>query len=266
MTRSFPEIEHYLSEYVGLNPSAIPGIVGRAVERMLTQKKLDDAEEYLQLMKSSQREFDDLLEQVLVPETWFFRYPEAYQYLQRWALTRLQEQSSVRPLQLKILSVPCSTGEEPYSIAIALLEAGLRSEQFRIDAADISHTALEKAKTGHYSQNSFRGTGQHYRQRHFTKESGNYQLNENILKLVRFFLWNVLEPPPSQIKSSYDIIFCRNLFIYFHPTAQKKMIATLTQLVDSRGLLFAGHAEAGPLLSPAFRVLAPMKAFVHCKL
>ena len=265
MTRSFPEIEHYLSEYVGLNPAAIPGMVGRAVERMLTQRKLDDASEYLQLMKSSRKEFDSLIEQVLVPETWFFRYPEAYQYLQRWALRQLQEQATTRTRKLKILSVPCSTGEEPFSIAIALLEAGLQSEQFQIDAADISQAALEKARTGRYTHNSFRGAGQHHRDRHFIRESGNYQLNKNIRELVKFFLWNVQEPTPPQIKSSYDIIFCRNLFIYFHPTAQKKMIATLTQLLDSRGLLFAGHAEAGPLLSPAFRALAPMKAFVHGK-
>ena len=265
MTRSFPEIEHFLSQYAGLNPAAVPGMVGRAVERMLTQRNLDDASEYLQLMKSSQKEFDSLLEEVLVPETWFFRYPEAYQYLQRWALTRMQEEATTRQRKLRILSVPCSSGEEPYSIAIALLEAGLRSEQFQIDAADISHTALEKAKIGRYSQNSFRGPGQHYKHRHFVNESGNYQLNTNILELVRFFLWNVLKPPPSQVKSSYDVIFCRNLFIYFHPAAQKKMIAVLKRLLDSRGLLFAGHAEAGPLLSPAFHALAPMKAFVHGK-
>jgi chemotaxis protein methyltransferase WspC len=265
MTRSFPEIEHYLSEYAGLNPAAIPGLVGRAVERRLAQKHLNDSSEYLQLMRSSQTEFDSLLEQVLVPETWFFRYPDAYQYMKRWAVNRLQEPDRTPLRKLKIFSVPCSTGEEPYSIAIALLDAGLRPEQFQIDAADISHTALKKARTGRYTPNSFRGTDLHYRDRYFIRQSEEYELKENVLSLVKFFLWNAQEPPPPQVKSSYDIIFCRNLLIYFHPTAQKKMIGTLTQLLDSRGLLFAGHAEAGPLLSPAFRALAPMKAFVHGK-
>lgn len=261
MIRSFPEIESYLSEYAGLNPGAMPGIIGRAVERILVEKQLEDPSEYLQIMRCSPKEFDSLLEQVLVPETWFFRYPEAYRYLQRHVASRLDP----NPYKFRILSVPCSTGEEPYSIAISLTEAGLRPTQFLIDAADISHTALQKARKGEYTGNSFRGTDLTYRNSYFDARSDHFQLQPRILELVKFFSWNVLQPAPPQLKSNYDVIFCRNLFIYLHRQAQRKMIATLKQLLKADGLLFTGHAEAGPFLSPAFRPLIPMKAFVHCK-
>ncbi len=260
MIRSFPEIESYLATYVGLDPDATPGMVGRAVERILAEKQISESSEYFQLLKSSKLELEYLLEQVLVPETWFYRYPDAYHYLKRWAGAQQNA-----PNRLRILSVPCSTGEEPYSIAMTLTDAGLPPEKFLIDAADVSSKALQKADEALYSQNSFRGSDLAYRERYFQKDSGLFRLNTNIRKLVKFFVWNVQEPLPKEAKSRYDVIFCRNLFIYFHHAAQRRMIATLKQLLDPHGLLFAGHAEAGPLLSPAFQSIPPMKAFVHCK-
>src|SRR5262249_46449070 len=142
----------------GINPEATPGMISRTVERVLADRKYNDAEELLLDLKASRKAFDLFLEQVLVPETWFFRYPDAYQYLKRWA----RQQIATRK-HLRILSVPCSTGEEPYSIAIALFDAGLTPQQFTIDAADISSNALKKAQAGIYTNNSFRGTDLLYR-------------------------------------------------------------------------------------------------------
>jgi chemotaxis protein methyltransferase WspC len=204
---------------------------------------------------------DELLETVLVPETWFFRYPDAYHYLSRYVSTALPHRRAFG--KIRILSVPCSTGEEPYSIAMTLLDSGMSAGQFQIDAADVSATALEKAQKARYTQNSFRGTNAKHPGRYFEKDSGQFQLRPEILRLVRFFHWNVQERPPAGIGPGYDIIFCRNLFIYFHRPAQKQMISTLKQLLDEDGLLFSGHAEAGPLLSPDFQPIPPMKAFVH---
>ncbi|MCI0413890.1 protein-glutamate O-methyltransferase CheR [bacterium] len=260
VTDIVPEIESYLRDSVGLDPDSTPRMIGRAVDRILSEKRIDDAACYLEILKSSEAEFDYLLEQVLVPETWFFRYPEAYHYLKRW----VQDQTS-RKNRLRILSVPCSTGEEPYSIAMTLLDAGLLPEQFVIDGADINARALDKARTGTYTPNSFRGFFLTHQDRYFEKHQQDFQLKKNILSMVNFCLWNVHQEPPAVLKTRYDIIFCRNLFIYFHAEAQNKMMLTLRRLLDEDGLLFTGHAEAGPFLSPLFRPITPLNAFVHRK-
>ena len=259
-----PEIESYLRSNAGLDPDATPGMVSRAVDRILAEKQITDPSEYLQLLKGSDSELETLLEQVLVPETWFFRYPESFHLLRRYAAEQ-SRQIKVSHQKLRILSVPCSSGEEPYSIAITLLEAGLQPEQFLIDAADLSKRSLMKAKSAIYSENSFRGQDLLYRDRYFHMEAGLFRLNERLRKLVKYSLWNVLKEPPKEIKSRYDIIFCRNLFIYFHPAAQTRMKGVLSQLLAPNGLLFAGHAEAGLLLNPEFRPVPPMKAFAHRK-
>ncbi len=257
MTDSFPEIESFLRDSVGLDPDATPRMISRAVDRILSEKQIDDPALYLEILKNSESEFDYLLEHVLVPETWFFRYPETYHYLRRWAYGRTK--------QLHILSVPCSTGEEPYSIVMTLLDAGLLPHQFKIDAADINARALEKARAGAYSQNSFRGFFLTHRDRYFERPPQDFRLKETLPPLVNFFLWNVQQESPPELKERYDIIFCRNLFIYFHLEAQKQMMRTLSQLLADDGLLFTGHAEAGPFLSPFFRPVAPLNAFVHRK-
>jgi len=235
-------------------------MISRAVERVLADQNYNDVEELLLNLKASKKHFDSFLQHVLIPETWFFRYPDAYHYLKRWA-----RQQIVSRKQLRMLSVPCSTGEEPFSIAMALLDAGLYRQQFTIDAADISLNALKKAEAGIYTGNSFRGSDLFYREKYFQERDAVFQLSQEIRSSVNFFAWNVQEPPPHALKKNYDVVFCRNLFIYFHAAAQKKMKTLLKDLLNADGLLFTGHAESGLLLAPVFRSLPPARAFVQCK-
>jgi chemotaxis protein methyltransferase WspC len=256
---SYRAIEDFVRETTGINPDATPGMISRTVERILADQKYNDAEELLLDLKASKKHFDSFLEHVLIPETWFFRYPDAYHYLKRWAQHQILKRKPLR-----ILSVPCSTGEEPFSIAMALLDAGLLRQQFTIDAADISLNALKKAEAGIYTGNSFRGSDLHYRERYFLEKDAEFQLSPEIHSSVNFFAWNVQEPPPHNLKKHYDVIFCRNLFIYFHSAAQKRMKTLLKDLLNADGLLFTGHAESGLLLAPVFRSLPPARAFVQC--
>jgi chemotaxis protein methyltransferase WspC len=258
--KCYSAIETFVRESTGINPDATPGMMNRAVERILADRKYNDPEELLLDLKASKKVFDSFLEQILVPETWFFRYPEAYHYLKRWARQQITNRKPLR-----ILSVPCSTGEEPFSIVMALLDAGFNRQQFIVDAADISLIALKKAEAGLYTENSFRGTDLFYREKYFQEKDSVFQLLPAIRSSVNFFVWNVQEPPPSSLKRHYDVIFCRNLFIYFHSTAQKRMKNLLNDLLDAHGLLFTGHAESGLLLAPIFRSLPPARAFVQCK-
>ena len=263
MTHDYRLVDTFLKDFVGLDPAATPGVMERAVDRILQDRPELGIGPYVNLLRHSDKELDILLQQMLVAETWFFRYPEAFHFLQHWILSTWMK--AHKHEQLKVLSVPCSTGEEPYSIAMTLLDVGLSDQQFVIHAADISFTALQSASNAVYSQNSFRGTDLSFRHNHFQKSPEGYKLNQNVVSTVKFFQWNVQKAPPPEIKTSYDIIFCRNLFIYFHREAQQKMISTLNRLLATEGLLFVGHAEAGAMLAPRFKSVLPLNAFAHRK-
>ena len=142
------------------------------------------------------------------------------------------------------MSAPCSTGEEPYSIAMALIDAGLPPHRFKIDAIDISARALGEARRAIYGRNSFRGGELSFRDRFFRASSGGYELIEPVRERVEFQHGNMVADELLPGIGSYDIIFCRNVLIYFDGTTQERVIRTLDRLLAPDGVLFVGPAEA----------------------
>lgn len=112
------------------------------MRQRITLSQTVNADEYWQTLQGSRDEQQALIEAVIVPETWFFRYPESFATLGKLARKRLGELNNMRAL--RILSLPCSTGEEPYSIAMALLDAGLKPHQFKVDGMDVSPLSVDK--------------------------------------------------------------------------------------------------------------------------
>jgi chemotaxis protein methyltransferase WspC len=191
----------------------------------------------------------ELIEDVVIPETSFFRDPESFMSLSDAIVTTWLP--THRGQVLRILSAPCSTGEEPYSIAMALLDAGLSSEQFQVEALDISTKALAIGTRASYGQNSFRNKNLDFRDRYFRKEKDCYQLADSVRRRVRFEQGNLLADD-FLIAKSYDVIFCRNVLIYFDVPAQKQVIRTLSRLLAPQGLLFVGASEASLLRETGF--------------
>ena len=148
---------------------------------------------------------------------------------------------------LRILSLPCSTGEEPYSIAMALLDAGLAPHQFKVDGMDVSPLSVEKARHALYGKNSFRGQDIDFRERHFTAENDNYRLSGRVIEQVRLQVGNLLDPALLASEPPYDFVFCRNLLIYFDQLTQQQVFEVLKRLTHVDGVLFIGPAE-GSLL------------------
>ncbi|WP_283190027.1 CheR family methyltransferase [Pseudomonas sp. PMCC200344] len=236
----------FLKERIGLDVTSVgPAIIERAVRQRSTASNALTEDEYWHTLQGSRDEQQALIEAVIVPETWFFRYPESFATLAKLATKRLSDINNMRAL--RILSLPCSTGEEPYSIAMALLDAGLQPHQFKVEGMDVSPLSVEKARRALYGKNSFRGQDIAFRDRHFTAEGEGYRLSGRVLEQVRLQVGNLLDPTLLTNEPPYDFVFCRNLLIYFDQPTQQQVFEVLKRLTHVDGVLFIGPAE-GSLL------------------
>ncbi|MHB8473186.1 MAG: CheR family methyltransferase [Gammaproteobacteria bacterium] len=244
-------IEALLHERIGLNSASIgSSCVLHAIHQRMASVGLADITRYYQVLRQSLPEFTELVETVTVPETWFFRTHQSFTALEniakhKWLPAHAND-------VLHILSVPCSTGEEPYSIAMTLLDSGFQPAQFIVDAVDINTRNLANAKHGIYSRNSFRNQDLSFRDRHFKKSGSAYQLSDRVRHAVNFIQGNLLDPGFMPGDRHYDIVFCRNLLIYFDRPTQDRAIKVLDRLLAKNGVLFLGHAESALVLNSWF--------------
>ena len=259
------ELEGLLKRQIGLDAASIgSSAIEGAVRARVSACRLPDIDAYRELVSSSEQELQELIEAIVVPETWFFRDAEAF-----GALTRMvdgewlpKHASGV----LRLLSLPCSTGEEPYSIAMTLLEARLPADRFRIDAIDISQRAIDVASTGIYGRNSFRGTELGFRERHFESVGrGAYRLAAAVRRQVHFRQGNLFDAQFPARAGMYDAIFCRNILIYFDSATQRHAIDVLERLLAADGMLFVAPAESALLLSHDFKAVKSAAACVFRK-
>lgn len=254
----------FLKERIGLDVASVgAAIIERAVRQRTTLSQAAHADEYWQLLQGSRDEQQALIEAVIVPETWFFRYPESFATLGKLARARLKELNNMRAL--RILSLPCSTGEEPYSIAMALLDAGLQPHQFKVDGMDISPLSVEKARRALYGKNSFRGQDLEYRERHFLAEQDGHRVNEYVREQVRWQVGNVLDPTLLANEPAFDFVFCRNLLIYFDQPTQKQVFEVLKRLTHVDGVLFIGPAEGSLLGRLGMRSIGIAQSFAFSR-
>jgi len=201
-------------------------------------------EAYWNLLNASQDERQALIETLVVPETWFFRDGEAFAALVRLANVRLAREPG---RVLRILSAPCSTGEEPYSISMALFDAGIGPGCFCIDAIDISARAIGLARRAVYGRNAFRSAALAFRDRHFSEGPEGWLLGERVREPVRFVQASLFDLP-FEAGVRYDFIFCRNVLIYFDRDAQDRAVRLLDAQLADGGTIFVGPAETGLMM------------------
>ncbi|BAU15485.1 TPR repeat-containing CheR-type MCP methyltransferase [Leptolyngbya sp. NIES-3755] len=228
---SISAIATLLSQTMGIDVEVIG--TRKLTRAISTQWNSTDFDAYFSVLKTSPQALEALIEQIVVPETYFFRDRKPFEFL----IEQVRSRESIR-----VLSAPCSTGEEPYSIAISLIEAGLSIEQFSIDAIDISQVAITKAKRGIYGKNSFRGEAWIDRDRYFRSTQDGDEIAPTLRKTVNFRQANLLTAF-SVAQPAYDVIFCRNLLIYLDRAACTQVFNTLEQLLLPNGLLFVGASE-----------------------
>lgn len=249
----------FLKDRIGLDVASVgEAIIDRALRLRCTATESADGDAYWTLLQGSGAEQQALIEAVIVPETWFFRYPESFASLSNLAQERLKTLNGMRPL--RILSLPCSTGEEPYSIAMALFDASIPAQQFSIDAMDISPISIQRAQRGVYGKNSFRGSDIAYRERHFNPVDDGFLLHERVREQINFTAGNLLDPALLN-RTAYDFVFCRNLLIYFDQPTQKHVFEVLKRLTRDDGILFIGPAEGSLLTRMGMRSMGLPQTF-----
>jgi chemotaxis protein methyltransferase WspC len=198
-------------------------------------------------------EFDALVDLVVVPESWILRDPAQFDTALRFVQARVAAQPG-RPV--RVLSLPCAGGEEPYTLAMLLARAGIGPDACRIDAFDLSHEAIARARAGHYTRNAFRGDDRGLRERFFTDDGDGCVIGDAPRAYVVFGQANLFDLDPHRT-GTYDLVFCRNLLIYFDAARQARAAACLLALLADDGLLLAGHAEAPALCRHGFGPATP---------
>lgn len=254
----------FLQERIGLDVESVGApMVERALRQRCTLVQATGLDDYWLRLQQSADEQQALIEAVIVPEIWFFRYPESFTALTGLAHKRVAELAGTRPL--RILSLPCSTGEEPYSIAMALLDGGVNPGAFRIDGIDISPSSVAKGEQALYGRNSFRGSDLAFRERHFSEVGDMHRLDERVRQQVSLQVGNVLDTALNSREGLYDFVFCRNLLIYFDVHTQQRVFQVLKHLTHAQGVLFIGPAEGSLLARLGMRPLGIAQSFAYVR-
>jgi len=209
---------------------------------------------FLQYDPRADAEFDQIYDLVTTNETYFFREPAQLAAFTEEIVPDLLSRKSVR--KIRIWSAGCSSGEEPYTIAMLLEEAGLYTHTvFEIFASDINQSVLAKARRGHYRENAFRATDPAVRERYFAREGdGSWRISDEIRNRVSFGRLNLYDEPRVSLLGHVDIIFCRNVIIYFDEASKKVVVGSFYNRLIEGGYLLLGHSESLISLSTQFKL------------
>ena len=232
-------------------------LLEKRLAKRLPLHQLRDFKEYYHFLKYERRkdqEMSDLMDILTTNETYFFR--EAFQLK---ALTDeiLPEIKSVKEKKgdktLRIWSAGCSTGEEPYTIAMLILEMGCFQDwRVEIIGTDISHRVLQHSRKAVYGKSSFRATEDHYIGSFFQAQENGYKVNDEVRELVTISHLNLFDQNRLALLGKMDVIFCRNVIIYFDQAAKKKIIETFYRMLNDGAYLLLGHSESLMNISTAF--------------
>ncbi len=225
-----------LQHRIGLDAAALgERVVNDALAESRTALGVPDDEALLGKVLADAHAFAQVVEHFVVPESWFFRSADQYADLARYANERRER----RPL--RVLSLPCASGEEAWSSVITLLEAGLSAQDIDVRGIDVSRTAVVRAQAGIYRSSALRGRP--LNERWMQAQPHGFAIADAIRGCARFRVGNALDPNLLDASERFDVVFCRNLLIYLHPEARARVLKTLLAALEPGGLLFAGQAE-----------------------
>lgn len=214
------------------------------VREHLRAKGLQRGTDLLRNMRKSNVEYETLLERLLTQETSFFRYPGVYEAFEKRVLPELHVKKFWKnPRTLRIWSAGCSTGEEPYSIAITIADSLSFAESWNVEilATDVGRQALKHAERGVYAGRSIASVNEKQLANHFSAVEGGQQVKPRLRKMVSFAQMNLASPI---YLGRMDAIFCMNVLIYFSEERRRSLVQRFYETLEPGGYLFLGHSES----------------------
>ena len=217
-------------------------ILDSRLKERLREKQLTSAQDYYRLITSNKEEMKLFLDAVTTNLTRFFRNQPHFDALVHYVIPHILElKKNQFDKKIRIWSAGCSTGEEPYTIAMILKDILPPPYSFEIMASDISLKSLMIGKQGFYPTSRITGIPEKYLSRYFTKIEDGYQICDELMKTIRFDYHNLKFAP---VTRNLDIVFCRNVLIYFDEPAQLQVINHFWDAMAPHSYLYIGHSES----------------------
>ena len=242
----------------------------RILERMneLNISKAVDYYRYLRFADKDGKEFQNLINLLTTNETYFFREFYQLEVFGEVLLPELEERRKKEGnYKIKIWSAGCSSGEEPYTLAIIVREIldDINLWDVEILASDIDETVLKKALRGVYDKRSVKDVPTAYLKKYFVKVGDNYKIKDEIKNMVTFEKLNLFDTPKMLRKKGYDFIFCRNVLIYFDDESRKKVVNLFYNSLNHNGYIFLGHSESISRITTVFKMRKVRDTIVYFK-
>jgi chemotaxis protein methyltransferase CheR len=232
-------------------------LLEKRLGKRLQHHKLKNFKDYYYLLRygrQKEEELNEVVDALTTNETYFFREDFQLKTFTQEILPEIRERKAREgDKRLRIWSAGCSTGEEPYTIAMLLLDIPAFSDwQVDIIGTDISHKVLQTARKGVYGAASFRSTDPALQRRFFAEADGKHRIADSVKKLVSISHLNLFDTPRVALLGKMDVIFCRNVIIYFDLAAKKRVVENFYQRLRPEGFLLLGHSESLMSITNAF--------------
>ena len=268
----FQEIRDYIYSKSGLFfADHKKYLLENRITKRINSLNLKNYEEYMYLLKygnNNLEELGKLFDAITTNETYFFRNEPQLKAFRGIIIPQLiKRQSGNFNNRVKIWSAGCSSGEEPYTLSIIFQEEAFKGIKipYEILASDISREILDKAKKGVYGKYAMRNITNTQLISFFTKEGNDHKIKESVGRPVSHKIINLSEPHSYPITSKFDLIFCRNVLIYFDAEGKKKVIKKFYDLLNPGGYLFIGHSESLHGISDSFKLVHFERALAYRK-
>ena len=233
-----------------------------------TRHSFDSLAKYYDMLVIDEEEFKELMNLVTINETSFFRFPQQFEAMRKFVIPEIIEGKAANDRQFRVWSAGCSTGEEPYTIAMTLLDSGIEGLGYQLEVmgTDVSTNALLRAKQGVYPARGLLSIPSSVSSRFFEPTSQGHLVSERARKLVSFQYHNLIkEPYPLALMGNWDIIFCRNVTIYFRLESTRRVVENFYESLNPGGYLFIGHSETLTSITDKFEPVEVGGVFLYRK-
>ncbi|MER2105759.1 MAG: protein-glutamate O-methyltransferase CheR [Solibacillus sp.] len=259
------QLSQLVYDYCGLNYMNNLSSLEMKMTKRLNELNMHSLWSYIRYVEQHPEEWGCLVEILTINETYFYREDKQLHVYQQVILPELMKQNSDKTL--KVWSAGCSTGEEPYSLAIMSMPVLSQMNALQITATDINKKVLRIAKNGTYNKRSlsFRRIPEKWLHDYFVETETAYTVADPIKNMVEFSQLNLLDIEQRDSKEQFDVVFCRNVLIYFDEQTIKKVVTSFYNALKKGGYLFLGHAETISKLNIGFKTINDYGTFYYKK-